>query len=179
MLGLAVLQSSEVSIPDFCSLRPEQWSWTYPEQSIVAEYNLVCDSAWKVGLVNSFYFVGMAVGGPLLGALTDHYGRKKALYICTALGAVSCALSAAGSSYWLYFLWRFVNGMAVQGMSTADQVLVMEEVGADYRGRVGTVTQAHYAGGSCLLAVLAYTFPAGRSVVLACATVTALLLSCS
>ena len=83
----------------------------------------------------------MAVGGTLFGAFSDRYGRRTALYTCTALAAILSALSASTAGFWPHFVWRTVSAMAVQGMATSDVVLVTEPVGASYRGRVGTVTQ--------------------------------------
>ena len=101
----------------------------------------------QVGFVNSFYFVGMAAGGTLFGAFSDRYGRRTALYTCTALAATLSALSASTAGFWPHFVWRTLSAMAVQGMATSDVVLVTEPVGASYRGRVGTVTQVAEAFG--------------------------------
>ena len=83
----------------------------------------------------------MAAGGALFGAFSDRYGRRTALYTCTALAAMLSALSASSAGFWPHFVWRTLSAIPVQGMATSDVVLVTEPVGASYRGRVGTVTQ--------------------------------------
>ncbi len=84
----------------------------------------------------------MAAGGPLFGALSDRRGRRTALYCSGATAAASCALSAVcGRSFWSFFFFRTLSAVAVQGMATANIVLVTESVGPSYRGRVGTISQ--------------------------------------
>ena len=83
----------------------------------------------------------MAAGGALFGAFSDRYGRRTALYTCTALAAMLSALSASSAGFWPHFVWRTLSAIPVQGMATSDVVLVTEPVGASYRGRVGTITQ--------------------------------------
>ena len=61
----AVLTGPSPVGPAFCKLGPGRTEWTQPGDSIISEFDLTCDSAWKVGLINSFYFVGMAVGGTI------------------------------------------------------------------------------------------------------------------
>jgi hypothetical protein len=43
---------------DFCSLTPEQYTWTTPYSSLVSSFGLVCSDSWKVGLVNAMFFLG-------------------------------------------------------------------------------------------------------------------------
>lgn len=44
------------------------------------------------------------------------------------VGALTTVLSTIGGSFWQYALWRTVNAVAVQGMSTAAIVWATEPV---------------------------------------------------
>ena len=65
----AVLASSDPVGPDFCQLGPGRTQWTQPGDSIISDFGLTCGDAWKVGLINSCYFIGMAVGGESMMAV--------------------------------------------------------------------------------------------------------------
>ena len=47
--------------------------------TLVADFDLFCDLAYKVPLVESIFFVGVLVGAPVFGYAADYFGRKKTL----------------------------------------------------------------------------------------------------
>jgi hypothetical protein len=47
---------------NFCTLLPEQYTWTAPHSSLVSSFGLACSDSWKVGLVNAMFFLGCAAG---------------------------------------------------------------------------------------------------------------------
>ena len=50
----------------------------YPS-TLVADFELLCDQAYKVPLVESIFFIGVLLGAPGFGDAADYFGRKKAL----------------------------------------------------------------------------------------------------
>jgi len=68
-----------------------------------------------IGLVLAVFGLGQFLSAPLLGALSDHIGRKKVLLISLWGSACSCALTAMSidlHSLFLLFLSRFLAGVA-------------------------------------------------------------------
>ena len=47
--------------------------------TLVADFELLCDQAYKVPLVESIFFIGGLLGAPAFGYAADYFGRKKAL----------------------------------------------------------------------------------------------------
>ena len=47
--------------------------------TLVADFELLCDQAYKVPLVESIFFIGVLLGAPAFGYAADYFGRKKAL----------------------------------------------------------------------------------------------------
>ena len=47
--------------------------------TLVADFGLFCDLAYKVPLVESIFFVGVLIGAPVFGYAADYFGRKKTL----------------------------------------------------------------------------------------------------
>ncbi|KAG2484375.1 hypothetical protein HYH03_016791 [Edaphochlamys debaryana] len=161
----------------FCTLPPGSTAWTDPGASLISTFGLACGREWLVSLLNSLYFVGLAVGGMVFGSLSDRRGRRLALYGCTLLAAAVTVGEALAPALWLHGLCRLVGAAAVQGMAIANVVLVTETVGADYRGRVGILTQSFFIAGECLLALMASLIRDWRPLTLACAGLSAAFLA--
>lgn len=89
---------------DFCTLDNDQYYWTDPGYSIISTFDLTCKQGFKVTLVNSLFFAGLALGGCLFGVVSDNYGRRTALFTSTALGALTVTMSAVTSTYWQHFV---------------------------------------------------------------------------
>ncbi|KAG2436478.1 hypothetical protein HXX76_006779 [Chlamydomonas incerta] len=167
----------------FCALPPGAAAWTAPAASLLSYYGLTCGREWHVSLLDSLYFVGLAVGGTAFGAASDRWGRRACLYGCAALAAGASVgealVPAAGglAGFWAHGACRLVAAAAIQGMAIADVVLVTELVGPAYRGRVGILTQSFFIGGECLLALLAAFVRDWRLLTLLCAALPAAFLA--
>ncbi|KAG2454670.1 hypothetical protein HYH02_000509 [Chlamydomonas schloesseri] len=167
----------------FCALPTGAATWTAPATSLLSYYGLTCGREWYVSLLNSLYFVGLAIGGTVFGAASDRWGRRVCLYGCAALAAgASVAESvmpaaAAAAGFWAHGVFRLLAAAAIQGMAIADVVLVTELVGPDYRGRVGILTQSFFIAGECLLALLAAYVRDWRLLTLLCAALPAAFLA--
>ena len=62
------------------------------DDSVVTEFNLVCDNAWISSLSTSIYFLLLGLGGLVTSYMSDKYGRKPVLFIS---GVANVILSAA------------------------------------------------------------------------------------
>lgn len=74
------------------------------------------------GLLIGVYSLGQFFGGPLLGALSDRYGRKKILLISMAVASVSYLFGAFGilvASVSILFVARLLAGVSAGSFSVA------------------------------------------------------------
>lgn len=80
--------------------------------------------------------IGMMIGGPLLGALGDRYGRKRLILAGLALIAVVTLATAAVRDTGDLVALRFVTGLGLGGVIPNVGALVAEMTPARLRGRV-------------------------------------------
>ena len=72
-----------------------------------------------VGLLISVYALCQLFGGPLLGRLSDHTGRKPLLLLSQVGTLFGFVLLAMANSLWLIFLSRIVDGFTAGNISLA------------------------------------------------------------
>lgn len=70
--------------------------------------------------------VGMAVGSVGLGWLGDRIGRKNAYLLCVIFLALGSALSAYSNSLTELFIWRFVTGIGLGGVTPLATTMISE-----------------------------------------------------
>ncbi|NXF27668.1 S22A6 protein, partial [Rhodinocichla rosea] len=95
--------------------------WTYLDgtftDTIVTEWDLVCDSKKLRQVAQSIYMAGILLGSILFGILSDKFGRRALLTWCyLQLGATGVG-TAAAPSLLVYCVCRFLTGLAMAGVS--------------------------------------------------------------
>lgn len=76
-------------------------------------------SDFGVGLLLSSYALCQLIAGPILGRLSDHYGRKPLLLISQAGTLAGFILLALTHQLWLVFLSRILDGITAGNLSLA------------------------------------------------------------
>ncbi|MFO7170605.1 MAG: MFS transporter [Chloroflexota bacterium] len=83
---------------------------------IVREYNT---DALSVGLLSVIYSAAQFLAAPLLGRLSDRYGRRPVLLLCLVGSAFGYVLFGIGGALWVLFLSRFIDGVTGGNLSVA------------------------------------------------------------
>ncbi|XP_068605152.1 solute carrier family 22 member 21-like [Brachionichthys hirsutus] len=118
-------QNSSWAGPDSCSRYKLNRSWEETEQcldgwvystdrytaTIVSEWDLVCENAWKVPFSTSLYFVGVMVGSFVCGLLSDRFGRKPVFFATMFLQAVTPLIQAASVNWIMFCIFNFLRGL--------------------------------------------------------------------
>ncbi|XP_042327842.1 solute carrier family 22 member 2-like isoform X2 [Sceloporus undulatus] len=155
-----ITSGNQSSIP----LIPCQDGWFYDVRgsSIVSEFDLVCEDAWKLDLFQSCVNVGFFVGSIGIGYMADRFGRKLCLLITILINSISGVLVAIAPSYIWVVIFRLIQGLVSKAGWLTGYILITEFVGLDYRRTVGIVYQMAFTVGLLVFAAIAYAIPHWR-----------------
>ncbi|XP_035388383.1 solute carrier family 22 member 15-like isoform X2 [Electrophorus electricus] len=131
-------------------------TFTDDVNSIVTEWYLVNQQAYKVSLAGSLFFTGVLVGNVLFGPLSDRIGRKPVFLTGMFFELLFAYGSALAPSYELFALSRLLMGMMNGSMALVCFILSQEYVGKSYWALTGTLTNMTFAVGIALFALLGY-----------------------
>jgi MFS transporter, SP family, arabinose:H+ symporter len=95
----------------------------------------------QMGLAGASAILGCIPGAVFAGFLSDRFGRKKMLFLCALLFAVSGLLSAIPRTFGQFLAARFISGLGIGASSMICPVYIAELSPEKWRGRLGTLFQ--------------------------------------
>jgi SP family arabinose:H+ symporter-like MFS transporter len=98
------------------------------------------DAVW-VGLATASAIYGCIPGSIFAGFFSDRFGRRRVLFFCAFLYAVSAVLSAIPRTFAEFIAARFLSGIAIGVSSMICPVYIAEIAPARWRGRLGSLFQ--------------------------------------
>jgi len=85
--------------------------------------------------------LGCIPGAMFAGFLSDRFGRRKLLFLCAVLFAISGLLSAIPNTFEQFLTARFISGLGIGASSMICPVYIAEISPEKWRGRLGTLFQ--------------------------------------
>ena len=156
-LILATIAEREQSATRPC----ERWDYdrtTWPE-TVVSQFNLVCDKEYWRSLSQSLYMLGIMIGSFGSGILSDMYGRKK-LTLIGATGQLIFGIAVAFSpSIEVFTVLRMCVAVCSISMFTCGYVYCMEIIGGKWGTYVGIGLEIPWSFAYMLLPVMSWAFP--------------------
>ena len=76
-----------------------------------------------IGLILTIYALAQFIFTPILGRLSDRYGRKPVIAVSLLIEALSFALSALANSFAFLLLARFIGGLGASNIGSAQAVV--------------------------------------------------------
>lgn len=102
-----------------------------------------------VGMLSSIYGFCSLIAGPVLGDLSDRYGRKKVLLISQIGTCVGFMILAMSKVLWIVFLSRIIDGITAGNMTVA-QAYISDVTEPKYRTRAMGMIGASFGLGFIL-----------------------------
>jgi MFS transporter, SP family, arabinose:H+ symporter len=94
-----------------------------------------------IGLATASAIIGCIPGAMSAGFISDRFGRRRILFLCALLYAVSGVLSAIPPNFALFVAARIWSGVAIGISSMICPVYIAEIAPPAWRGRLGTLFQ--------------------------------------
>lgn len=79
--------------------------------------------AFTIGLLSAAYPLMQFIGAPLLGRLSDRFGRKPVLLVSQVGTLIGFLFLGLANSLWILFLARIIDGLSGANISTAQAVI--------------------------------------------------------
>ena len=99
------------------------------------------------GMATGSAIAGCIPGAMFAGFLSDRFGRKKLLFSCALLYAISGVLSAIPNGLWGFVAARVISGLGIGASSMICPVYIAEIAPEKWRGRLGTLFQLGIVSG--------------------------------
>ena len=96
---------------------------------------------FQEGIAGASAILGCIPGAMFAGYFSDRFGRRKVLFVCAILYALSGVLSAVPNTFTEFLLARFISGLGIGASSMICPVYVAELAPAKWRGRLGSLFQ--------------------------------------
>jgi SP family arabinose:H+ symporter-like MFS transporter len=99
------------------------------------------------GWVGSSAIAGCIPGALVAGFFSDRFGRRKVLFVCAVLYALSGVLSAVPRTFGEFLCARFISGLSIGVSSMICPVYIAEMAPPLWRGRLGSLFQLGIVSG--------------------------------
>ncbi|KAL3063417.1 hypothetical protein OYC64_003060 [Pagothenia borchgrevinki] len=148
-----------------------QKGWVYDnstyKSTLATEWDLVCSRKGMNKATATIFFIGVMLGAPLFGFLSDRFGRRPLLLVSYLGTMIFAVWSAFSTSYVMFTIMRFLTGMALAGISIISIALNVEWFGIEHRTFSGVIISLDWTIGNFLLVGIAYFVKDWRMLILA------------
>lgn len=127
--------------------------------SVVKDWDLVCDKRGLRATIGAAPMVGYLLGGFILGGLSDKLGRKPVFIISDVLLLISGLVTAVAPEFYSFTAARTVVGFGLAGLESSAFIMGMELVGPSKRTLAGLLCWFFETSGLLLTLVLATVIP--------------------
>ncbi|XP_012689680.1 solute carrier family 22 member 7-like [Clupea harengus] len=140
--------------------KPCQNGWAFDnstfKSTLVTEWDLVCKNKGMSKATATIFFIGVMIGAPVFGVLSDRFGRKPLLMVSYLLTILFSVISALSNSYVMFMVMRFLTGFTITGISIISIVLSVEWFDVEHRTFAGIIVSLDWTIGNLLLSGVAW-----------------------
>lgn len=139
---------------------PEMYQFQYSTSegldTIVNDWNLVCERLPLLSTIQGSYMGGVFVGCIVFGWASDKFGRRLTMLVAAVIQIVASISAAFSVNYIMFIFLRFLIAFSVSGVFECGFVLVTEICGPKFRAPFGILTQFPFGIGAAMLPLVAY-----------------------
>ncbi|XP_075227507.1 organic cation transporter protein-like [Lycorma delicatula] len=136
--------------------------WDYDRtiftETIITQWDLVCDKKHLVPLTQTSFMFGVLIGNLIFGILADKHGRKLPLMVAILIQVTSGIASSYVTSLWLFLLLRFFLALATGGTMITSFVICMESLSGKWRTIISILYQIPFGLGQAFMATVSYYY---------------------
>ncbi|XP_026738656.1 solute carrier family 22 member 7-like [Trichoplusia ni] len=130
--------------------------YTEFENTIISEWDLICERAWMANLTQTLCMAGVLIGSIFFGFVADRFGRRIALLIACVLQLVTGLIEPFSISYWMFTIVRFFIGTSIAGTMLCSFILMMEITGPKRRELMSVLCALPFPVGQMLMPLFSY-----------------------
>ncbi|KAH7931914.1 solute carrier family 22 member 7 [Rhipicephalus sanguineus] len=118
--------SQKLETPEEVPCKSWHYNTTSPQDSIVSEWDLVCDRSWMLTFSSAVYMSGAIACVPVSGVAADRWGRKPVINAWVVALLVAGFGCVAASSYSLFVTSRLVVSAGTSSIAVITLILLFE-----------------------------------------------------
>ncbi|GBN42051.1 Organic cation transporter protein [Araneus ventricosus] len=138
-------------------------SWEYDlsfyKNTIVNEWDLVCDREWLVSMSKTVYMLSYFLSSLINGQLSDRFGRRKVLIFCLSWFLAFVFLTLLSTNIAMFMVFRFLSTFGITSVFVNSTVILAELVSAKYRVIYCLTYKYGWSLGYLLLPLIAWLVP--------------------
>ncbi|VDK84968.1 unnamed protein product, partial [Onchocerca ochengi] len=146
-----------------------QQGWIYDNSvyidTLVTEYDLVCDRKYLVDLTSMAFYIGSFIGNVLFGYIADKFGRRVSFFIILATLVIFGTMNSFASDIYSFTVLRFLTGLAFPALFQVPFIISMEFMGESGRIFTTIVLDIFFGTALVLLGVLAMSLRRWRQLI--------------
>lgn len=140
-------------------LIPCQSGWIYDNStytdSLVTEFDLVCDQQHWVEISTTSFYVGSFIGNFLFGYIADKFGRRRSFFVILGTLVVFGTANAFVKDVKTFIILRFLTGLPFPALFQIPFIICMEFMGKSGRIFSGLMISLFFGAAMALLGVVA------------------------
>ena len=137
----------------------------YYGDTIISDWDLICDRKFLASLTQTFYFCGQ-FSGLFAGYFGDKYGRKRASFVILCLLSATMILTQillldeininVNGKYVIYSISQFLIGGFINSLYSSTYILLLELTTSKYNTLLSNIMLTNYVVGELIILLLAY-----------------------
>ncbi|XP_037868070.1 organic cation transporter protein [Bombyx mori] len=124
--------------------------------TIISEWDLVCDRAWLTNFNQTACMSGVLLGSIVFGFFADRFGRRPALLTACTTQLIAGFTAPFCPNYITFTLVRFFNGAAVAGALLTSFILMIETTGISKRELMNCIVSVPLSVGEMIMPMFSY-----------------------